>query len=170
MVTPPQTDAHIMRVAGQAPTAATGRLVLELKAQGHHEGDDQCHKGLAVAKEVKVRGFVLKIHGDGAVFAGLAGGGSYGASSGQMVGVADAPRWTTVFMISRGGGRRPGFTTKSDGMWIFDLLVESNAKGTALSRSCAYPVHRSQLQARCSAYGGTAHDKPEMSRLSPREH
>jgi hypothetical protein len=36
-----------------------------------------------------------------------------------MVGVADDPRWTTVFMISRGWGRRRGFTTKSDGMWDF---------------------------------------------------
>jgi hypothetical protein len=101
-----------MRVAGQAPTAATGRLVLELKAQGQHEGDDQFHKGLAVAKQVKVRGFILEIHGDGAVFAGLAGSGSHGSSSGQMVGVADDPRWTHASIISRGWGRRRDFTTK----------------------------------------------------------
>jgi hypothetical protein len=80
-------------VAGQAPTAATGRLVLELKAQGEHEGEDQFHKGLAVAQQLKVGGFILEINGEGPVFAGLASGVAHGSSSGQMVGAADAPRW-----------------------------------------------------------------------------
>ena len=51
---PTETDTHIMRVAGQAPTGVTGGLVFQLKAKGHHEGDDQCHTGLAVAKQLKV--------------------------------------------------------------------------------------------------------------------
>jgi hypothetical protein len=82
-----------MGVARQAPAAATRRLVLELKAQGHHEGDDQFHKGLAVTKQVKVRGFILEIDGDGQVFTGRAGGASHGSPSGQMVVAADDPGW-----------------------------------------------------------------------------
>jgi hypothetical protein len=61
-----------VRVTGQASTAVTRGLVCELKAQGHHEGDDQFHKGLAVTKKVKVRGFILEIDGDGPVFTGRA--------------------------------------------------------------------------------------------------
>ena len=34
---PTQTDTDIMRVAGQAPAAATGRLVFELKAEGQEK-------------------------------------------------------------------------------------------------------------------------------------
>jgi len=91
------------------------------EAKGHHEGDNQFHKGLAVAKQLKIRGFMLEINGDGPVFAGLAGAGSHGSSSGQMVGAAADPRWTNAFIISRGWGRRRGFTTKIDGMWILHL-------------------------------------------------
>jgi len=39
-VEPTQADAHIMGVARQASAAATGRLMCELKAYGHHEGED----------------------------------------------------------------------------------------------------------------------------------
>jgi hypothetical protein len=80
--------------------------MFQLQAQGQHEGEDQFHKGLAVAKQVKVGGFILEIDGDGPVVAGLAGGGSHGSSSGQMVDTADDPRWTNAFIISRGWGRR----------------------------------------------------------------
>jgi hypothetical protein len=103
---PTETDTHIMRVACQAPTAVTGGLVFQLQAQGQHEGDDQFHKGLAVAQQLKVGGFILEIDSDGPVVAGLAGGGSHGASSGPMVDTADDPRWTNAFIISRGWGRR----------------------------------------------------------------
>jgi hypothetical protein len=51
-----------MRVAGQAPTTATGRLVGELKAKGQHEGEDTLEKCLPIAKQLKVRGFVSKIN------------------------------------------------------------------------------------------------------------
>ena len=74
---PTQTDAHIMRVAGQAPTAATGRLVLELKAKRQHEGEDTLDKRLPITKELKVRCFVSKINRDGPVFAGLCGRGAH---------------------------------------------------------------------------------------------
>ena len=65
---PAQADTDIMGVAGQAPAAATARLVCELKAQGQEKGDDEFDKRLAIAKQLKVGRFVLKIDGDGAVF------------------------------------------------------------------------------------------------------
>ena len=64
-----QTDPDIMRVAGQAPAAATGGLVFELKAKGQEKGEDTFDKRLAVAQQLKVGRFVLEIDGDGAVFA-----------------------------------------------------------------------------------------------------
>jgi hypothetical protein len=103
-----EPDTHIMRVAGQAPAATTGRLVGELKAQGQHEGEDQFHKGLAVAKELKVGGFILEINSDGPVCTGLAGGASHGSPSGQMVGVADDPRWGYDCTIARESRRVSG--------------------------------------------------------------
>jgi hypothetical protein len=68
MVIPPPTDAHVMRVTGQAPAAATGRLMLELKAKGEEKGEDEFDKRLAVIKELKVGHFIVEIDGDGAVF------------------------------------------------------------------------------------------------------
>jgi hypothetical protein len=62
-----QTDARIMRVARQAPTAATGRLVGELKAQGQDKGEDELDKRLAIVKQAKVGGFIVEIDGDRAV-------------------------------------------------------------------------------------------------------
>jgi hypothetical protein len=57
-----------MRVTRQAPAAATGRLVLELKAEGEKERQHTFEKRLAVAKQLKVGRFVLKINGEGPVF------------------------------------------------------------------------------------------------------
>src|SRR5712691_7582039 len=65
---PTQTDAYIMRMPRQAPAAITGRLVFELEAEGEEESDDTLEKRLAVAKQLKVGRFVLKIDGDGPVF------------------------------------------------------------------------------------------------------
>ena len=56
-----------MRVARQAPAAATGRLVCELKAKRQNEGEDTLEKRLPIAKQLKVRCFILKIDGDGTV-------------------------------------------------------------------------------------------------------
>jgi len=39
-----------MRVASQAPAAATGRLMLELKAKSEEKGEDELDKRLAVVK------------------------------------------------------------------------------------------------------------------------
>jgi hypothetical protein len=57
-----------MGMAGQAPAAVTGRFMCELKAKGQEKGEDPLDKGLRVAKQLKVGGFILKINGDGAVF------------------------------------------------------------------------------------------------------
>jgi hypothetical protein len=43
-----------MRVAGQAPAAPTGRLMLELKAKGEEKGEDELDKRPAVVKELKL--------------------------------------------------------------------------------------------------------------------
>ena len=65
----------------------------ELKAHGEEEGHDAFDKRLAIAKQLRISGFVVKIHGDGAVFAGLASGVAHGSPSGQMVVAIDDLRW-----------------------------------------------------------------------------
>src|SRR5712691_465910 len=115
---PAQTDPEGMRVACQAPTSLTSRLVFELKAKGEEKGEDAFDKRFAIAKQLIIGRFVLQVDGNGPVFAGLAGGVAHGSSSGQMVGVADDPKWRNACPIARGWGRRRGVTTKLDGMWI----------------------------------------------------
>jgi hypothetical protein len=68
-----QTNADIMGVAGQAPTAATRGLVCELKADGQDEGQHTFEKRLPIAQELQVGRFVLKIDGDGPIGAWLFG-------------------------------------------------------------------------------------------------
>ena len=63
-----------MGVARQGPTSATGRLVCELKAKRQHEGEDTLEKRLPIAQQLKVRCFISKIDGNGAVFSCLFGG------------------------------------------------------------------------------------------------
>jgi hypothetical protein len=82
-----------MGVACQTPISTTGRLVCELKAKGHDEGDNTFEERLPIAKQLEVGRFATEIDSDGAVFAGLASGGSHGSSSDQMVGAVDDPRW-----------------------------------------------------------------------------
>ena len=65
----------------------------ELKAEGQEKGEDAFDKRLAIAKQLKISSFILEINGEGSIFAGLASGVAQGSSSGQMVGVADDPRW-----------------------------------------------------------------------------
>jgi len=78
---PTQTDTDVMRVACQAPAAATGRLVFQLKAKGQEEGEHELEKRLAIVKQLKVRRFMLKIDGDGPIFAGLTGSVAHGSPS-----------------------------------------------------------------------------------------
>jgi hypothetical protein len=50
---PAQTDPEIMEMAGQAPAAATGGLVFELKAKGEEKSHDTFEKRFAVAQQLK---------------------------------------------------------------------------------------------------------------------
>jgi hypothetical protein len=61
---PAQTDTDIMGVAGQAPAAATGRLVRKLEAQGQEKGEHAFDKRLAVTQELHVGRFIAEIDGD----------------------------------------------------------------------------------------------------------
>src|SRR5262245_43859237 len=71
-----------MRMACQAPTATTGRLVFQLKAERHDKGEDTFEERLAIVQQLKIRRFVLKIDSNRAVFAGLAGCVAHGHPSG----------------------------------------------------------------------------------------
>jgi hypothetical protein len=90
-----------MGVACKTPAAATIGLVFELKAEGQEEGDHAFDKCFAIAKQLKVGRFILKINRDSPVFAGLASGIVHGSSSGQMVGAADDPKWRNTCTIAR---------------------------------------------------------------------
>src|SRR5215467_5408814 len=70
-----------MGVARQAPSSAAGRLVFQLKTQGHYEGQDTFEKRLAIAKQLEVGRFAPEIDGDSTVFAGLAGSVAHGHPS-----------------------------------------------------------------------------------------
>jgi len=105
---PTQPDTGIMGVACKTPTAATRGLVFELKAEGQDEGDHAFDKCFAIAKQLKVGRFMLKINRDSPVFAGLASCIVHGSSSGQMVGAADDPKWRDTCIIARRSRRAEG--------------------------------------------------------------
>src|SRR5512145_152255 len=67
---PTQPGTGIMGVACETSAAATGRLVGKLQAKGKEESTHEFHKGLAVAKQLKIGRFVSKIDRDGPVCAG----------------------------------------------------------------------------------------------------
>jgi hypothetical protein len=98
---PAQANPEVMRVSRHASATATSGFVFELKAEGQEERDHEFDKRLAIAKQLKVGRFILKINRDGAVFTGLAGCIVHGSSSGQMVAAADDPKWRDTCTISR---------------------------------------------------------------------
>src|SRR5262245_25519017 len=57
---PTKPDPGIMRMACETPAPATGDLVLELKAQGHDEGDDTFEERLPIAKQLEIRRLLRK--------------------------------------------------------------------------------------------------------------
>src|SRR5215831_13253244 len=91
-----------MRMAREASTAATSRFVFELKTKGEEKGEDAFDKRFAIAKQLIIGRFVLKVDSNGPVVAGLAGGVVHGSSSGQIVRVADDPTWGNACAIARG--------------------------------------------------------------------
>jgi hypothetical protein len=84
-----QPDPDVMRVACQAPAAATGRLVSQLKAKRQEEGEHALEKRLAITQQLKVGGFVLEIDGDRPIFAGRFGGLPHVSPPGHQVSSAD---------------------------------------------------------------------------------
>ena len=63
-----QANTDVMGMTRQVPAAATGGLVLELKAKGHDEGGDTFEERLPIAKQLEICCFAPEIDGDGAVF------------------------------------------------------------------------------------------------------
>ena len=98
---PTETDTRIMRVTGEAPAAATGCLVEELKAKGQEKGEDAFDKRLPVTQEVTVGRFVLKIDRDGAVCACRCRCFLHVSPPGPQVSSADETQWREHFEISR---------------------------------------------------------------------
>ena len=82
-----------MGVARQAPAPATGGFVFQLKAEGHHEGEDTFEERLSIAKELEVGRFVPEIDSDGAVFAWLFSLASHGSPPSHQVSSAKETRW-----------------------------------------------------------------------------
>jgi hypothetical protein len=82
-----------MGVAGETPTATTGRLVGELKAEGEEESAHAFYKGLAIAKELNVSRVVSKIDRDGTVVAGPFGCCAHVSPPGHQVSSADETQW-----------------------------------------------------------------------------
>src|SRR5262249_1310954 len=76
-----QADTRVMRVARQASAPATGGFVFELQAQSEEKGEDTFEERLAIAQQLKIGCFVLKIDGEGPVFTGLAGSVAHGYPS-----------------------------------------------------------------------------------------
>src|SRR5215813_11226196 len=77
----PPTETDIMRMPRQASAAVTGRIVFQLEAEGEEKSEHELEKRLTIAKELKVGRFVLKIDGDGPIFAGLTGSVAHGSPS-----------------------------------------------------------------------------------------
>ena len=67
------------------PPARPSRLVGALQAKRQHEGEDTLEQRLAIAQQLKVRGFVSKIDGTGAIVSCLFGGFPHEASPGSQV-------------------------------------------------------------------------------------
>ena len=62
-------DTGMMGEARQASAPATDGFVLQLKAEGHDEGEDTFEERIPIAKQLEIRRFALEIDGDRPVFA-----------------------------------------------------------------------------------------------------
>jgi hypothetical protein len=80
-----------MGVPRQTPAAGTGRLVGKLEADRENKGEDTFHERLAIAEQLKISGFVVKIDSDGAILSGRVGGRSHVLPSIEMAVGTDEP-------------------------------------------------------------------------------
>ena len=119
---------------GTPSTTTTHRLVFELKAKRQDACDHAFDKRLAIAQELQVGRFILKIHSDGAIFAGLAG---------RVCRIGHPQvRWSVQLMTQHGGipaqfqgdceGQR-SLTTKSDGIVHEGVTPAPHPMKTAVS-------------------------------------
>ena len=65
---PSKADTPVMGVTCQVPSSITGRLVLQLKAEGEEERQHTFEKRLALVTKLKIGLLVPKINGDGPLF------------------------------------------------------------------------------------------------------
>jgi hypothetical protein len=72
-----------------------------LKAKGQEKGEDAFDKRPAIAKQLKVGGFILEVNGDGAVFSRRFGRCAHVSPLGHQVSQADETRWEKRVEISR---------------------------------------------------------------------
>src|SRR5712691_9400853 len=87
------------------------QVTLSGEAEWPKVADAVIEARIAIVQQL-IRGrFVLKVDGNGPVVACLVDRVAHGASSGQMVVVADDPQWGNACPIARGWGRRRGVTT-----------------------------------------------------------
>ena len=103
-------------MAREAPAAATGALVGELKPKREDERQDELDKRLAVVHELKVSGFVLEIDRNGTIFTYPIGGFCHGSPqvirSQSLMGYHGGK----ILKLQAYCERLQGVTTKSDGM------------------------------------------------------
>jgi transposase InsO family protein len=122
-----------VRVARQTSATTTHRFVFQLKAERQDEGDHEFDKRFAIAKQLKIRRFVLEIDGDSPVFAGLAGGVGHGSPSGQIV-VGNS------YAIKQACKRRPMGTSTTtptraahpNHVWSYDFVHDETTDGRRL--------------------------------------
>ena len=69
-----EPNASIMGVASHRAAAVASRFVVELKADREDKGEDALDERLGVAQELRVGGLIVKIDGEGSVFARRFGG------------------------------------------------------------------------------------------------
>jgi hypothetical protein len=90
---PTEADSDVMGVTGQAPTAVTGCLMPELKAQSEDEREHPFNKGLAVVKQLNIGRFIVEINGDGTVVPRSCGSCAHVSPPGLRVSSTHETQW-----------------------------------------------------------------------------
>src|SRR3977135_981133 len=90
MVRPPRrTRVEWEWRGGENTAAVTQGFVIELEAKSQEKGQNEVNERFAIAQQLKVGGFIVKIDGEGAVLAGRFGALSHVSSSVEMAVGAD---------------------------------------------------------------------------------